>query len=409
MVYSKLMSKRKPSNKASAAKPSVESEEMAEPVVVKIDQPNTEKKSTVVSKEKTKTIWYKSPRILIGLAVALCAVLLILVAAVAMNRNNVDTDKKITTEKQNKKKKKDEPTVVERHIDGMMVATADANMVPACVMIENAAFDGVRPQSGLSAASVVYEVIVEGGITRLMAVYAGEQADEVGPVRSARDTYLEFASEYNCGYAHAGGSYTAMLAIPRFDMRNIDALLESKYFWRDSGKYSPHNLFTSTANLYEAIGDGHSWTDEPTYATWNFANDDELPTGEAATEVNIAFGGSYDVQYRYNAEGKYYERVNGGIVQTDANTGNTLTTRNIIIEKVPEGIYIEGKGRVNFAVTGEGEVYIFRNGVLTQGTWKKADRLDRTRYYDADGNEIALARGNTWVEVVPEGYSYDWK
>lgn len=301
------------------------------------------------------------------------------------------------------------PLTLPRRIDGIVVATADANNVPACVMIENAAFDGVRPQSGLSAASVVYEIIVEGGITRLMAVYAGEQADPVGPVRSARDTYLEFASEYNCAYVHAGGSYTAMSAIPRFDMRELEALREYQWFWRDSSKYSPHNLFTNTENLYKAISEGHSWTDEPTYVSWKFVDDTKLPAGDAATEVNINFGGSYDVTYTYNMEGKYYERTNGGVLQTDANSGATLTTRNIIVQHVPPGIFIEGKGRVNFSVTGEGVVEIFRNGVLTKGTWKKSDRVSRTQFFDDTGAEISLARGNSWVEIVPEEYSVTWK
>ncbi|EKD76318.1 MAG: hypothetical protein ACD_43C00153G0001 [uncultured bacterium] len=276
-------------------------------------------------------------------------------------------------------------------------------------MIENAAFDGVRPQAGLSAAQVVYEVIVEGGITRLMAVFAGEKADTIGPVRSARDTYLEFASELNCAYAHAGGSYTAMEAIPNFKLRDLDGLREPKWFWRDSSKYSPHNLFTKTDNLYNAIKDGHSWTDAPTYSVWNFVDDDKIMTGEAANEVNILFGGSYDVNYTYSEEFKAYERKNGSVNHTDANTGKTLTARNIIIQKVPAGNFIEGKGRVNFSVTGEGEVNIFRLGKMEKGTWKKADRLARTQFFTTDGKEIPLARGNSWVEIVPEGYSFDWK
>lgn len=301
------------------------------------------------------------------------------------------------------------PVTMARRLDGLVVATGDANKVPACVMIENAAFSGVRPQSGLSAAPVVYEIIVEGGITRLMAVFGGEHADQVGPVRSARDTYLEFASEYNCGYAHAGGSYTAMLAIPRFELRDLEALRESQWFWRDSSKYSPHNLFTSTDNLANAISTGHSWTDAPTFDSWKFVNDAELPSGDAATEVNILLGGAYNVTYTYNTDGKYYERTNGGVLQTDANTGQTLSTRNVIVEHVPAGDFIEGKGRVNFSVTGEGEVEIFRNGVVTKGVWKKADRVSRTKYFTSDGQEIPLARGNSWVEVVPEGYSVEWK
>jgi hypothetical protein len=276
-------------------------------------------------------------------------------------------------------------------------------------MIENAAFEGVRPQAGLSAAQVVYEIIVEGGITRLMAVYAGEKADTVGPVRSARDTYLEFASELNCAYAHAGGSYTAMQAIPNFEMRDLDGLREPQWFWRDSSKYSPHNLFTSTDNLYTAIKDGHSWTDAPTYEVWSFVDDEKISVGETATEVNILFGGSYNVTYTYNAELAAYERTNGGVAHTDVNTGKTLAARNVIMQKVPAGDFIEGKGRINFSVTGEGEVYIARLGQLEKGTWKKADRLSRTQFFDAAGKEIKLARGTSWVEIVPDGYEYNWK
>lgn len=307
-----------------------------------------------------------------------------------------------------KKKKATKPTVLPRRLDGQSVAAADANKIPACVMVENAAFEGVRPQAGLSSAQVVYEIVVEGGITRLMAVFAGEKADKIGPVRSARDTYLEFVSEYNCAYFHAGGSYTAMKAIYNFDLRDVDGLLEGKWYWRDAAKYAPHNLFTDTTKAFQAIAEGHSWTEAPTYDSWLFA-DDQRPTTTNATEVNVEFGGAYNVQYKYNATDNAYERYNGNVAHTDSNTGKVLTTRNIVLQHVPEGMYIEGKGRINFAVTGEGKVEIFHEGVVTEGTWKKADRLARTKFYDADGKEIPLVRGNTWVEIVPEGYTSNWK
>lgn len=306
-----------------------------------------------------------------------------------------------------------EPTTLPRRLDGLMVSKADANRVPVCVMIENAAFDGVRPQAGLSAASVVYEVIVEGGITRLMAVFAGEKTDQVGPIRSARDTYLEFASELDCAYTHAGGSYTAMVAIDDFKLKDIDALREGKYFWRDSNKNSPHNLFSSTDNLYTAVSDGHSWKDESTYESWLFQDDSENRKHEGdadyVSEINIGFGGSYDVTYKFNQENNNYERFNGGVEHKDSNTDKILKVRNVIIQKVPEGWYLEGKGRINFAVTGEGEAVIFNQGTVIKGTWKKANRLSRTKYYDSSGKEIPLVRGNIWVEIVPEDKSYSWK
>lgn len=304
------------------------------------------------------------------------------------------------------------PAVLPRRIDGIVVAREDANTVPVCVMIENAAFDGVRPQSGLSRASLVYEVIVEGGITRLMALFAGEKSDVVGPVRSARDTYLEFASEYNCAYIHAGGSFTALQALPRFGMRFIDALREPGYFWRDSSKYSPHNLFTSTDNLYAAVDD-HSWNkeDSPSYTEWNFVDtaDVEQPASEGSMRniVRVLFGGSYNVEFRYSADHSFYERWNGGVLQHDAVNGEVITARNVVIQHVGAGIYIEGKGRVNWPVAGEGTVEIYHSGQKFTGTWRKESRTGRTEFLDVQGNLIPMARGNTWVEVVPAHISVE--
>ena len=314
---------------------------------------------------------------------------------------------------------------IPRKLDGIIVDREEANNVPACVMIENAAFGGVRPQSGLSKALVMYEVIVEGGITRFMAVFAGEQSDTVGPVRSARDTYLEFASEMDCAYYHAGGSFTAMQALQRFSMRDVDGLREPSFFWRQSGKAAPHNFFTSTSKLEDAIR-AHGWDQEepPDFESWLFVDEIEQPeqaevsneesegelTEEAvdqeqdvvSTRVYIGFGGSYDVEFNYDVDELYYTRKNGGIDHIDAVTGKVLTTRNIIVQHVGAGIPIEGKGRINWPVTGEGTVDVIREGVRTTGTWEKKDRESRTVFLDEDGDEIPLVRGNTWVEIVPE-------
>lgn len=306
-----------------------------------------------------------------------------------------------------------QPKISARRMDGLMVATADANKLPICVMIENAAFSGVRPQSGLAAASLVYEVIVEGGITRLMAVYAGEQADPVGPVRSARDTYLEFASELNCMYTHAGGSETAMAAIDGLKMKNLDALRESKYFWRDDSKESPHNLFTKISNLEDAAINGHSWKDAPTYDTWLFRDDNKARKTSSQdgyiSDINIEYGGAYNVEYKFNFDNNNYERYNGGDAHTDSNTGKILTARKVIIQKVPPGWFLEGKGRINFAVTGEGEAVIFQEGEAIVGKWKKPNRSSRTMFYDGNGNEIEFIRGNTWLEIVPDGINNSWQ
>jgi hypothetical protein len=134
-----------------------------------------------------------------------------------------------------------------RQTDGVLVETSQAKLYPIAVMIENAAFGGVRPQAGLSYAQIVYEVVVEGGITRFMAIYAGDMPDVIGPVRSARPTYLEFAAEYDALYGHAGGSPEALQAISGLQVKDLSALAaDSRFFYRDGSKVAPHNLFTSS-------------------------------------------------------------------------------------------------------------------------------------------------------------------
>ena len=313
-----------------------------------------------------------------------------------------------------------EPTTMQRGLDGAEVAIADAFNTPTCVMIENLAGEGVRPQSGLSNASLVYEVIVEGGITRFMAVFPGEEGStetKVGPIRSARDTYLEFASELDCAYTHAGGSFTAMQAIPQFELKDIDALREANFFYRDSGKRSPHNLFSTTADLNLAVTQGHSWTEDTEFDTWNFVDEigetdegdededsEPLEPANAASEIDILYGFSYNAEYRYNETNNTYERYHAGIAHTDANSGNTIEVKNVVVQHVPQGWYIEGKGRINFDVNGEGDAEVYRNGQAVAATWKKPSRTERTQYYYR-GTDIPMdfLTGNTWISIVPEG------
>jgi len=195
-------------------------------------------------------------------------------------------------------------------------------------------------------------------------------------------------------------------------MRNLDALREPKYFWRDDGKVSPHNLFTKISNLEDAASNGHSWKDESAYTTWLFREDNpnRKKAGDSGyvSDLVIEFGGAYDVEYKFNENNNNYERYDGGDAHIDSNTGKILTARHVIVEKVPAGWYLEGKGRINFAVTGEGEADIFQEGEVIVGKWKKPNRLSRTMYYDGNGNEIEFIRGNTWVEIVPDGYGVKW-
>lgn len=299
-----------------------------------------------------------------------------------------------------------EPELQARQTDGVLVPPTESSLYPIALMIENAAFGGVRPQSGLSYAQVVYEVIVEGGITRLMAVYAGDMPKVIGPVRSARPTYLEFSSEYDALYGHAGGSPDALAAVSGLGIKDLSALGEdSRFFYRDGSKVAPHNLFTSDKLLLLARRDKQLETSTATFDSWVFQDEskaDTAPSAEQFISIDFGSGPLYAVKYSYDYETNSYVRYNGGEKHLDAVNGKPITVKNVIVQIVPPATDAGGEGRVNFAVTGEGKAYIARNGQVISGTWKKADRTSRTLWYDEQGKEIALNRGNIWVEVLPE-------
>ncbi len=293
-----------------------------------------------------------------------------------------------------------------RLIDGEKVTPKTTAYIPYAVMIEN--LRSVRPQSGLSQASVVYESLVEGGATRFMAVFDPSAViPEIMPVRSARPYYLEWISEYGGLYAHAGGSPKALTVIRENpDINNLEALSrDGVYFWRDTTRYAPHNLVTSSEKMNFALRDKELADKKATYNPWLFKDEaSEESRGEDGKTVsfNFSYGLTYQVDYLYDRNQNSYLRSNAEEPHLDRNTGEQISVKNVIVQLVQEPVLDGGKGRLEIYVGGEGKAWIFRDGEVIEGTWKKESRTDRTRFYDAAGNEVELNRGNTWIHIVPE-------
>lgn len=256
------------------------------------------------------------------------------------------------------------------------------------IMIEN--HSDARPQSGLLNADIVYEAQAEGGITRFMALYHSRPATVIGPVRSARTYFVQWAKEWGAAYAHCGGSPDGLTTISRLGLIDLDDM-KGAGFWRDKTRSSPHNLYTSTANMTERIGSRQPAA--PT-ARWQFGAFADQP----AKGLTIDFGYKYVVSYQYTD--RAYTRSMNGKPHLDRESGKTITPANVIVQFVKSKI-VDSDLRLDMTTIGSGKALFLAAGRYSEGTWSKADENSPTLFRTTDGKELVLATGQTWIEVVP--------
>ena len=274
---------------------------------------------------------------------------------------------------------------------------------PIAVMIDN--HKGAWPQAGLNKAYSVYEIIVEGGETRLMALFKGVDLDEIGPVRSSRHYFLDYALENDAIYTHYGWSPKAKSDISSLDVDNINGITESTTsFWRTKTKSAPHNVFTSTEDIKNiAKNKGYSLTsDEDSVLNYTF-DEINLEDGIDANTVTIPYSELHTTSYKYDEETKRYTRYARGKKQTDYETKDPITTKNIIITFVKNSKLNDGTKKdrqtLNNVKTCDG--YYITNGKAIKIKCVKKSRKGQTVYQDLDGNEIEVNDGNTFFNICP--------
>lgn len=291
-----------------------------------------------------------------------------------------------------------------RAIDGVMVTPARANTNLYAAMIENAVES--RPPSGLDKASLVYETLAEGGITRFMAMIPlGVEIKELGPIRSARPYYVSWAEEYKPLYIHVGGSPQALdyIKYNKPNLFDFNQFYRSTNFWRDKTRKAPHNVYTNTEKLF--IGLRAQVKDfTPSYATWQFQDEPGIEARpETVKDVVVDFSSfNYRVIYRYNrGENLYYRFMGDDSRPHVTRDGSKITAKNVIVQYVKVGLLAKEKERLDIQVIGEGRAILFRDGKMIDGTWKKTSAKDRTMYFDATGSPMVFDRGTTWIDVLP--------
>lgn len=270
------------------------------------------------------------------------------------------------------------------------------------VMIDN--HSGAWPQANLEKAYLVYEIVVEGGETRLMAVFKGQDLEKIGPVRSSRHYFLDYAMEHDAIYVHFGWSPLAQSDIKTLGISNINGIYDT-FFWREPPKSSYHNAFTSKENLEKYISKKKYRDEQKQDCIIKYNEEDtDLATGTIANNIKIKYSNMHNTSYIYDETTKTYLRSMRGEEHADRFTKERFYAKNILIYKVRDELLpdVEDKGRRELYNIGSGEGYYITNGKCIPMKWTKQTRAGKTIYRDMEGNEIKFNDGITWVQIVPE-------
>lgn len=278
---------------------------------------------------------------------------------------------------------------------------------PYAIMINNLGV--ARPlQSGLQDAMIIYEMIVEGGLTRYMAVFQDQNTERIGSIRSARHYFLDYALENDAIYVHHGNSPQAAAD---FKTLNIDRISvdASKTGWRDKSLNvsTEHTLFTSIAKLNNGLGNKRKTRNKDFLLNYSETPID-LSTKEGAIKANnieITYSGSVKTSYEYDESAQNYKRSVNGKAHTDYVTKKKYTFKNIITYQVSNTSLNDGSGkdRQTLDNIGSGEGYYITNGYAVPITWSKSSRSSQTVYKYKDGIEIDVNDGNTFIQIQPKG------
>lgn len=292
------------------------------------------------------------------------------------------------------------PVVVKK----LKIVNPDSKTRPYAVMINN--INVARPNhAGLQDALIVYEMIVEGDITRMMAIFKDQTTARIGSVRSARHYYLDYAMENDAIYVHFGGSPQAARDIANFRIQDIDGMADGG-FWRDTtlGVASEHTAFTSITKLDAAVLRLRYRTETTAALLLDYSieeiNLDQMEGSIVANTVRIPYSSYMTPSYSYDVINKVYNRFANGLTHKDGITNLQYTAKNIITYRVTN-TRLDSYGRQTLYNVGSGDGYYITNGYAVPIKWTKADRSSQTVYTYLSGKEITVNDGNTYIQIQP--------
>ena len=328
--------------------------------------------------------------IIVLVVVALLGTLIYLTTS-KKNKNNSENDNSTTTTTTTVKK--------------LNIVNEESKSRPYAIMINNV--EGARKlQSGLQDAYMVYELMVEGGITRYLALFLDQTTERIGSIRSARHYYLDYALENDAIYVHHGYSPQAREDWSKLGVDRIE-VNESTTGWRDksASKTYEFTLFTNIEKLGKGIRSKRTERNKDLLLNYSVDNIDisQMEGAIPANKVDIKYSSNTTTNYKYDTDNNIYLRSVNNKSQNDYVTGKQLTVKNIIVYKVKySNIQGDNKGRQTIDNVGNGTGYYISNGYAVPITWKKDSRSSATIYKYNNGKEIQVNDGNTFIQIMPD-------
>lgn len=334
--------------------------------------------------------------ILIVILVVLISVFGIVCLVVNKSNKNVKDDLE----------QKEENNEIPKVEEEIKIIDLNNNDRPYAVMINT--HNDALPQAGLQNAYIVYELMVEGGITRMMALFKGKDVDKIGSVRSARTQYLGYAYENDAIYVHAGGAPDALNKISAEAINDVD--VDGQYGFRDTNlkRSWEHTLFTSTNLIKQGISNrGFRTTSNVnnllTYQSESL-NYDEFSNKTSVNNVSINYSYYRTSNYTYNADTKMYLRSFNNTSDVDLVTGKQMEVKNIIVYAVNYSSYCVN-GYCPYQKIdniGSGEGYYITEGYAIPITWTKENEKSQTKYRVKEtGKDLIVNDGNTYIQIYP--------
>jgi hypothetical protein len=293
------------------------------------------------------------------------------------------------------------PVTVAAPLSGRQITEEQSRKRPIAIVVEN--HPDARPQAGLNDADIVFETTAEGGITRFLAIYQSSEPKQIGPVRSARSYFVEWADSYGALFAHVGGSQEALNLIKKIKIDDLNQFYFGSFYWREKSRFAPHNVYTTIEKLRSAAATKRYKTDDVTVKGYLFKEEAPIASRPAAHQFKVNFNVSYAPTYFYDPVGNHYERSLVGVRQVDANTGEAVKAKNVVVAfSNLTNQLIRGTGYTIIDTTDKGTAFFYIDGVKITGTWSRAAG-ELTKFYDASGEAIKFSSGTTWIDFVARG------